>query len=203
MIEFLRNGKAKNIEPAGPDTFNYFNQEGHVMPVSQPIHSLVNNGTIQQYFFPAVGAPLQRGPVEAVETFLKDDPRKTAVQIPKAAAPALKAYSEPEPEIEKEEVLENIATEFLNPKAGTYGDTEGTWTFTSAGRRKNPFHARITDESFLASFGRGAIRFYHDDLLKVKLRTRQQMKGGRGKITRDIIAVLEYTKARVQRPRKF
>lgn len=202
VIEFLRNGKAKRIEPAGRDTFNYYNQEDQVMPVSQPIHNLVNNGTIQQYFFPAVGAPLQRGPVEAVETFLKDEPQKTAVQIPKASAPALKAYSEPELEPEKEEVLENVTTEFLNPKAGTYGDIEGTWTFTLAGGRKSPFHARITDESFLASFGRGAIRFYHDDLLKVKLRTRQQMKDGRGKITRDIIEVLEYHKARVQRPRK-
>jgi hypothetical protein len=61
VIEFLRNGRARRIEPTGPETFNYYNEQGQVMPVSQPIHNLVNNGTIQQYFYPAVGAPLQRG----------------------------------------------------------------------------------------------------------------------------------------------
>ncbi len=75
------------------------------------------------------------------------------------------------------------------------------------GRSRRPvaariFHARIAGESFLASLGRGAIRFYHDDLLKVKLKTTQHLRDGKGKISREIIEVLEYTKARVQRPRK-
>jgi len=55
------------------------------MPVTQPIHNLVNNGTIQQFIFPAVGAPLEREPVEAIKTFLKNDEERTAVQIPRPA----------------------------------------------------------------------------------------------------------------------
>jgi hypothetical protein len=154
LLEFLKNGKPAKVEHYGRDRFNYYNQAGQVMPVNQPVHSLVNNGTIQQFFFPAMGAPLQREAVEAVKTFLVGQEQQTAVRVPKAELPAIKAYSEPDPAPPKEEVLENITTDFLNPKAGTYGDTEGTWTFTKAGTTKNPFRARITDEKFLARFGR-------------------------------------------------
>lgn len=199
VIDFLENGKPKRVEPAGPDKFNYYNQQDQVMPVTQPIHNLVNNGTIQQFIFPAVGAPLERDRVEAIKTFLKNDEANTAVQIPKAEAPALKAYSEPEPEPPKEEVLENTTTEFLNPKAGTYGDIEGTWIFTKAGTKKNPFRARITHEKFLAKYGRGSIRFYHDDVLKAKVKSEQRLKNGRSTTTYEIIEVLDYTKAPVQR----
>ena len=62
---------------------------------------MVNNGTIQQFFYP-------------VHTFLKDDPLQTAVQIPKEAAPALKATASPSLGPEKEELVENVTTEFLN-----------------------------------------------------------------------------------------
>jgi hypothetical protein len=147
LLEFLKNGKPAKVEPVGPGTFNYYNQEGQVMPVSQPIHNLVNNGTIQQYFFPAIGAPLQRENVEAVKTFLAGQEPQTAVRIPKAELPAIKAYSEPEPEPPKEEVVENITTELLNPKSGTYGLTEGTWTFTRD--RRQLFHAGRNHEESL------------------------------------------------------
>jgi hypothetical protein len=202
LLEFLKNGKPAKVEPAGPDLFNYYNQEGQVMPVNQPIHSLINNGTIQQFIFPAVAAPLQRQNVEAVKTFLANQEHQTAMRLPKADLPAIKAYSEPEPEEPKEEISENITTEFLNPKAGTYGDTEGTWTFTRAGTNKNPFRARIRDENFLKRFGRGAIRFYHDDVLKVKLKTEHRLKNGKGKTSQEIIEVLDYQAAPVKRPKR-
>lgn len=202
VIDFLKNGKPKKVEPAGPDTFNYYNQQDQVMPVTQPIHNLVNNGTIQQFIFPALGAPLEREKVEAVKTFLKGEEQQTTVRIPKQEAPALKAYSEPEPEPEKEQVLENYTTELVNPKAGTYGETEGTWIFTRAGSKKNPFRATITDDKFLGKFGRGSVRFYHDDVLKVKLRSEQRLKNGKGSTKYEIVEVLDYNKAPVQRPRR-
>jgi hypothetical protein len=202
LLEFLKNGKPAKVEPVGPDLFNYYNQEGQVMPVNQPIHSLVNNGTIQQFIFPAVAAPLQRQNVEAIKTFLAGEEQQTAMRLPKGDLPAIKAYSEPEPEQPKEEIVENITTEFLNPKAGTYGDTEGTWTFTRAGVNKNPFRARIIDENFLRRFGRGAIRFYHDDVLKVKLKTEHRMMNGKGKTSHEIIEVLDYQAAPVKRPKR-
>jgi hypothetical protein len=201
LLEFLKNGKPAKVEPAGPDVFNYQNQEGQIMPVNQQIHSLVNNGTIQQFILPAVGAPLQREPVEAVKTFLANQEPQTAVRVPKEEMPAIKAYSEPDPLPPREEVVENITTEFLNPKSGTYGETEGSWTFTRAGTKKNPFRARISDERFLARYGRGAIRFYHDDVLKVKLRAEQRFKNGKTKTTFEIQEVLEYQAAPVKRMR--
>ena len=201
VIEFLKKGKPAKVEPAGPDVYNYYNQDGAVLPVNLPIHNLVNNGTIQQFIFPAVAAPLQRETVEAVRTLIANQP-STEARVLKAELPALKAYSEPDPEPPKEEIIENTTTEFLNPKSGTYGDTEGTWTFTEAGTNKNPFHAKITDEQFLARYGRGAIRFYHDDVLKVKVKREQRLKNGRSKTTSEIIEVMDYTPAPVKRTRR-
>jgi len=201
LLQFLGNGKPAKVEPAGPDTFNYFNKAGQSMPVNQPIHTLVNNGTIQQFIFPAVAAPLQREGVEAIRTALQNQPL-TAVRLPKVEIAAIKAYSEPEPEAPEEEVVENFTTEFLNPKAGTYGDTEGTWLFMPAGQSTNPIRARITDDKFLARFGRGAIRFYHDDVLKVKLKTEVRMKDGKTKKSHEIVEVFDYQAAPVKRPRR-
>jgi hypothetical protein len=115
--------------------------------------------------------------------------------------PAIKAYSEPDPEPPKEEVEENTTTEFLNPKSGTYGDTDGTWTFTAAGTNKNPFQARITDKVFLGRYGRGAIRFYRDDVLRAKVKRVQKLKNGKSKTTSEIVEVLDYKPAPVKRMR--
>jgi hypothetical protein len=201
LLEFLKSGKPAKVEPTGPNTFNYYNQEGQVMPVNQPIHNLVNNGTIQQFIFPAVAAPLQRESVEAVRTLLADQPQ-TAVRLAKEAMPAIKAYSEPTTDSAKEEIVENTTTEFLNPKAGTYGDIDGTWTFTEAGSHKHPFRARITDEKFLNRFGRGAIRFYHEDVLKARVKREQRLRDGKSRTTSEIIEVIDYKPAPVRRKRR-
>jgi hypothetical protein len=201
LLQFLKNGKPAKVEPTGPDTFNYYNQEGQVMPVNQPIHNLINNGTIQQFIFPAVAAPLQRESVEAVRTLLANQPQ-TEVRLLKEGLPAIKAYSDPVAEPPKEEIIENTTTEFLNPKTGTYGDTEGTWTFTQAGSNKNPFRARITDEKFLGRYGRGAIRFYHDDVLKARVKREQRLKNGKSKTTSEIVEVLDYKPAPVKRAKR-
>lgn len=202
LVEFLKKGKPSKIEHTSPEVFNYYNQDGQVMPVNQPVHKLINNGTIQQYFFPAVAAPLQRDAVEAITTFLANQELETAVRVPKEQLQPIKAYSEPEPTAPREEVVENITTAFLNPKAGTYGDTEGTWIFTKAGSNKNPFRARISDDTFLARFGRGAIRFYHDDVLKVRLKSEERFKNGKSRTTHEIVEVIDYQVAPVKVPRR-
>jgi hypothetical protein len=199
VIEFLKTGKPKKVEPAGPDMFNYVNQEDQVMPVTQQVHTLINNGVIQQYLYPAVGGALERERVEAVQTALKGLEPATGVRITKEKAPALKAFSEPEPEPPVEELLVNITTELLHPKSGTYGEIEGTWVFTRAGSSKNPFRASIVDDKFLSKFGRGSVRFYRDDLLKVRLRSEQHFKNGKSKTKTELIEVLDYKKAPVQK----
>jgi hypothetical protein len=75
VIEFFKSGKAAKVERTGPETLTYYNQQGQLLPVNMPIHNLVNNGTIQQFIFPAIGAPLQREAVEAVKIFLQNQPQ--------------------------------------------------------------------------------------------------------------------------------
>ena len=68
------------------------------------------------------------------------------------------------------------------------------------GSKTNPIRATITDQKFLAKFERGIIRFYHDDVLKVKLKQTQTVKGSRGKVTYEVVEVLEYRKASPAKP---
>ena len=65
--------------------------------------------------------------------------------------------------------------------------------------RTSGFPARITDEKFLAKFQRGSVRFFHNDLLKVKLKQEQTLKGGKVKTKYEIVDVLDYTKAPIKR----
>lgn len=203
LIEHLKNGKPAKIEQAGPDTFNYHNNQGQVMPVTGIVHKLINNGTIQNFIFPAVGAPLQRIGVDAVSAYLPEDPEHTRVKIPKEELPALQAFSAPEPDEPKEEIVENVTTEFLNPKAGTYGETaDAVWKFTRAGTKANQISATISDPVFLGKYERGVIRFYYGDVLKVRLKQEQRLKNGKARVKYDIIEVLGYTKAQLRRQRK-
>jgi len=103
-------------------------------------------------------------------------------------------YTMPEIEQPAEELVENTTTEFLHPKAGTYGETTGTWTFRKAGTKRT-LKAKISDKDFLSKFERGTIRFYQGDLLKVELAERQKVRGTKATVENEIIAVLEYRKA--------
>ncbi len=116
------------------------------------------------------------------------------METTKEAASALRAYTLKQIEEPKEEVVENVTTEFLHPKAGTYGETSGSWTFSKAGA-KSTLKAKIADEGFLDKFERGVIRFYQGDMLKVKLREVQRVRGTKAVIENEIIEVLEYRKS--------
>jgi hypothetical protein len=202
LIRFLKNGRPAKVEPAGNNTYNYYNGDGQMMNVTAPVNNLVNNGTIQQFFFPAVGSPLQSGGIDALETFLKSEPKETAVRLPKSEVRSIQAYTAPPEPEPTEEVIVNETTEFLNPRSGMYGETDAPYIFTRVGQKKNAFKAMITDQKFLSKYERGLIRFYHDDVLKVKLKQEQHIKNGKGKIFYAIIEVLEYQKAPSPRTRR-
>jgi len=193
VIKFLRNGKPAKVEQTGPDEFKYENMQGEILaPITTKVHTLVNNGTIQQNFYYVMGSPVERPGVEVLKTFIPNHP-ETLVQTNKDDTAALKAYTMPELEEPQEEIVENVTTEFLHPKAGTYGETSGTWTFRKAGTKRT-LKAKISDEEFLSKFERGTIRFYQNDLLKVQLTEKQKVKRTKASIENEIVAVLEYRK---------
>ena len=136
---------------------------------------------------------MQRPGVEGLSTYLKDAVEETKHYLPKNEVPAIEAFSLPEPEAPKVEVIENSTIEMLNPKAGTYGEPEGVWTFTRAGTATK-LKATIVDKKFLAKFQRGVVRFFHNDLLKVRLKHEQTVKNTKVTNKYEIVEVVEYTK---------
>jgi hypothetical protein len=193
LIIHLRNGKPAKVEQAG-EKWNYTNQQGQVMPVSPQIHSLVNNGTIQNYFF-QLAEPLKRDDVEKIKTYLAKPDGTDQTVLTKREVEAIQAFSEPPLEEPKEEIVENITVEFLNPKSGTYGEADAEeWVFTRAGT-KDKIHAHISDEKFLSTFASGMVRFYREDVLKVRLKQRQIVRGTKATTSYDIVRVISYTPA--------
>jgi len=196
LIGHLKTGKPEKVEPKGPDQFVYTNHNGQELIVNGTVHNLVNNVFVQNFIFSAVAGPLQRPGVEGLSTYFKDEVEESKHFLPKAEAPAIEAYSSPVPEAPRVEVIENTTTEMLNPKAGTYGEPEGVWTFTRAGT-KTKIKANIADKKFLMKFQRGAVRFFHNDLLKVKLKHEQTVKNTKVTNKYEIVEVVEYTKGKI------
>lgn len=194
VIRHLKNGTAQKVEPKGNDQYSYVNNNGQEMTVNGKVHAIYNNYTIQNNYYQAVGSPLQRPGVEGLSTYLKDEKAETLQYLPKAETPAIEAYSAPEETEQKSEVIENSTIEMLNPQAGTYGEPEGMWTFNRAGT-STKLKATITDKTFLAKFERGSVRFFRNDLLKVKLKHEQTVKGSKVKNKYEIVEVIDYTKA--------
>ncbi len=118
-----------------------------VIAVNSTVNALYNNPVIHNMTV-NVFLPAENENVDSIQTFLKDAPVETVVKIGKDDVKAFRAYSNPEPEIPKTEVLEDITTKFLSPKSGNYGQTTGTWSFTIAGT-KRVIKARITHDEFL------------------------------------------------------
>jgi len=193
LLRGLKNGKPASVEQTGPDSLKYYAIDGAVMPVNSTVNALYNNSIINNYTFNIV-APVERDSVERISTYLKSEPEKSAVNISKEDASAVRAFAVP-PELEvKIEVLEGTTTKILKPKSGNYGQTTGVWIFTIAGT-KSVIKAHISDKDFLTKYSSGSIRFYQDDRLKVKLLERQVVEGGKTRMEYEIVQVLDYTQA--------
>ena len=199
LIDHLKTGKPAKVEPLGPDEYSYTNHNGQELVISGTVHNLVNNVTIQNFIYQAVASPLQREGVEGLSTYLQDAPQETKQYLPKQEVPAIQAFSSPEPEAPKVEVIENTTIEMLHPKAGAYGEPEGVWTFTRAGTNTK-IRASIVDPTFLAKYQRGVVRFFHNDLLKVRLKHEQTIKNRKVTNKFEIVDVMDYTKAKAKSP---
>jgi len=191
LVKKLKDGKPAKIEQKGPDNFEYHGADGSVTPVGSQVHTLYNNGTINNYFFPAFGKPLEGDGVEGISTFLKGAQATTGVKLVKDDAASLRAYSEPVDTPIRPEKLENTTVQLLRPKSGNYGEQSGTWTFRVAGTQRN-IKATIKHKEFLAQYTSGVIRFYSGDLLKAKVHETQTIDATGEKVTNEIIEVIEY-----------
>jgi hypothetical protein len=113
----------------------------------------------------------------------------------------VKAYSQPELQEGKAEVIDNTTTYMLHPKSGNYGETTGKWTFRIAGTQRT-LKAKITDQKFLEGYTNGVIRFYAQDLLRSKVHERQTIDGPKIKVENEIIEVIEYRPAHPSQRKK-
>lgn len=74
VIKFLKNGHPEKIEQSGPNEIQYVNHDGETMTVNVQVHKLINNGTIQNNYYFALGKPLEHEGVTSIETLIPEDP---------------------------------------------------------------------------------------------------------------------------------
>jgi hypothetical protein len=191
LLRKLKNGKPESVEKQG-DIFNYKAEDGGIIPVSAPVNTLYNNGTVNNFIF-NIAAPAERPDVVGVKTFLKNMEETTGVQITCEDVPAIRAYVEP-PLGPGPEVLENTSVYVLNPKSGNYGETKGQWTFKIAGTTRQ-IKAKITDRAFLAKYTNRVIRCYAQDQLKARVHEKQTVDGAKVKVQNEIVDVIHYREA--------
>ena len=89
--------------------------------------------------------------------------------------------------------ITNVTNMYVKPERGSYSGGEKQYTFI-AGKDNKLYPTTIQDEGFINKLKNGTIRLFHEDILFVKLRTKQKISKKTGKITNEyfIEEVLEY-----------
>ena len=199
VAAFLKGKKPEKTERLPDGTVTYFNEGGDQINVPGAVSNLYLNPVIHHNYYNAFGGNgMNRPGVEGLATFIKNEEVKTRRYLPKEeVVKSLRSYSEPLPEPPRVEKVNNETVRFLNPKEGTYGSAEGV-TFLPAGKRRGGFKARISDLNFLARFHSGQVRFYQNDLLKVRVKSEETLNNGKSSIKHEIVEVMEYKPSPIQ-----
>jgi hypothetical protein len=99
--------KPESVERKG-DIFEYKAKDGAVIPVSAPVNSLDNNGTVNNYIF-NIAAPAECPDGVGVKTFLKNMEQATGMEITRDDVPAIRAYVEPPANDARPKAIENTS----------------------------------------------------------------------------------------------
>jgi hypothetical protein len=88
LLKKLRTGMPEKVEKKG-EAYEYIASDGASISVTAPVHTLYNNGVVNNYIF-NIAAPAARPEVDGIKTYLKGDEAATGVQITKADVPTIK-----------------------------------------------------------------------------------------------------------------
>jgi hypothetical protein len=197
LYKFLK-AKPKKILPNQEGTFTYYDSQNNSMTVDVKTHILYQSKTVQESMFNAFGRPLQTEGINSISSYDSDQPTESEVTVTKSEADFFEPVDASK--LLDENETENIAEVYLKPKRGSFEGDAQHWSFRKSDNANEIITATIRDQQFLEKITSGEIRLFHEDILKVKLLTKQKIRGSELSTVYEITEVMEYHEAGKQPP---
>lgn len=181
LIRTLRHRSPRRIEPVDGDKVR-IHIDAEVVVVERAVIELYQDWKLRKALEALIARPLEREGVDSVA--LVDHARQEVwLSIDKAES---RLFVAPSPEIEELPAEEFVANLQLVSVAFR---EDNKWRFTDGA---TTFHAAVRDAAFLDRVGRNQEAFAKDDVIKARVRRRQQLGPDGLRSDYEIIAVLEH-----------
>lgn len=170
----------------------YYNSEGQEQEVDEEIHRFIQNENIQKAIYGSVTIPMKNISGITGVSLQTENEDQRVLALPEDLQ-SFEEYNKTELDDDSNKI-ENVTTLYIKPERGSYSGGEKQYTFI-AGKDNKLYPTTIQDEDFINRLKGGEIRLFHEDILYVRLRTKQKLSKRTGKITNEyfIEKVLEYT----------
>lgn len=169
----------------------YYNSDNQEQEVDIKTHQFIQNDNIQKALNGAIATPMKNiSGVDGVS--FQTESQDNKISISNDDLDSLEEYNKLELDDDSNKI-ENVTNMYVKPERGSYSGGEKQYTFI-AGKDNKLYPTTIQDEGFINKLKNGTIRLFHEDILFVKLRTKQKISKKTGKITNEyfIEEVLEY-----------
>ena len=169
----------------------YYNSDNQEQEVDIKTHQFIQNDNIQKALNGAIATPMNNiSGVDGVS--FQTESQDNKISISNDDLDSLEEYNKLELDDDSNKI-ENVTNMYVKPERGSYSGGEKQYTFI-AGKDNKLYPTTIQDEGFINKLKNGTIRLFHEDILFVKLRTKQKISKKTGKITNEyfIEEVLEY-----------
>lgn len=178
LLKHLKGESPKSVQNADHGSVAVQNNYGDIIVVNQPVLNIVVDGPAGRSSEHFARRPLQRE-ADNVEISVNG---KVAASADKAAADCFVPIGK------GEAISEFISEPYLEIRTVVL-EGDGQWRFSDG---RNKLAAKIDDIEFLQRVRRGQERFGKGDLLKVRLRSRQERTKGQLRITHLVEKVLDH-----------
>jgi len=195
LLELIRRLKEppKTVEQIAPNEYRYTGGNNISITVNGNVNKLYQNPVIQQNLPRAYEDLFEKTGVDVVRSYLKDKSNETEVLVTKEDSSAFAAYANADLTLTSE-FDETEFTASLNPKRGSYEGEGRNWSFRFGGSPDSVITATVKDRVFLDKIERGEIKLHYRDLLKARLRMRQEIRDQQ--VSSAIYEILEVTEYR-------
>ena len=189
VIKFV-GGKVNQFKKVNSKII-YYNSDNQEQEVDVKTHQFIQSESIQKSLCGSITTPM-KNILEVEGISLQIENREDKISISHEDLSSLEEYNKTELDDDSNKT-ENVANIYVKPERGSYSGGEKQYTFI-AGKDNKLYPTTIQDEDFIGKLKDGTIRLFHEDILFVRLRTKQKISRKTGRITNEYIVekVIDY-----------
>jgi hypothetical protein len=194
LVQQIKSRKIAQVKELDENRVQFIIEEDgqtEIIEVQKNVVKLYRSAKIRKALEQAIYEPLSKEGITSFKAIAVD--KKESVEVKKAEREYFVA-----PPAEDESLSELVAEAHLQIVSLSFRE-DNKWRFTR-GSGENAFYALIKDVEFLKKVERNEIRFSKSDILKVKLRTIENLTDNGLKTEYEVLEVLEHRIAARQLP---